>query len=266
MNATMGTNIRVVMGYNGTSGVTLALERGEIQAMTGWDYSSLSSRKADWLKDKKVRILVQFGRKKHPKMPNVPLASQYTTTKVNRDVLSLIAERQEIGRPYVAPPDVPADRLKLLRASYQTMLKDPGVLKEGAKLRIEVHSSTAEECLATMKRAYSANKDVVAAARKISSARCSRALQGLHTTKNRRPEGRRFFFVPKGALQPSVGSRMTLPGTAPASTSLWASTISLSGKTFSITTLILPSAAAFRESSTFSRVDPALPRMVILES
>ncbi len=167
MNATMGTNIRVVMGYNGTSGITLALERGELQAMTGWDYSSLASRKTQWLKDKKVRILVQFGRNKHPKMPDVPLASQYTTTKVNRDVLNLIAERQEVGRPYVAPPDVPADRLKLLRASYQAMLKDPAVLKEGAKLRIEVHPSTAEECLEVMKRAYAAPKDVVAKARKI---------------------------------------------------------------------------------------------------
>jgi tripartite-type tricarboxylate transporter receptor subunit TctC len=167
MNATMGTNIRVVMGYNGTSGITLALERGELQAMTGWDYSSLASRKTQWLKDKKVRILVQFGRNKHPGMPDVPLASQYTTTKVNRAVLGLIAERQEVGRPYVAPPDVPADRLKLLRASYQAMLKDPAVLKEGAKLRIEVHPSTAEECLEVMKRAYAAPKDVVAKARKI---------------------------------------------------------------------------------------------------
>ncbi|HSR55067.1 MAG TPA: tripartite tricarboxylate transporter substrate-binding protein, partial [Alphaproteobacteria bacterium] len=167
MNATMGTNIRVVMGYNGTSGITLALERGELQAMTGWDYSSLASRKGQWLKDKKVRILVQFGRQKHPKMPDVPLASDFTTTKVNRAVLDLIAERQEVGRPYVAPPDVPADRLKALRASYQTMLKDAGVLKEAAKLRIETHPSTAEECLEVMKRAYSAPKDVVAKARTI---------------------------------------------------------------------------------------------------
>jgi tripartite-type tricarboxylate transporter receptor subunit TctC len=167
MNATMGTNIRVVMGYNGTSGITLALERGELQAMTGWDFSSLASRKGDWIRDKKVRILVQFGAKKHPKMANVPLASSLTTNKVNRDVLELIAARQEVGRPYVAPPGVPADRLKLLRASYQAMLKDAAVLKEAAKLRIEVHPSTAAQCLAVMKKAYAAPAGVVAKARKI---------------------------------------------------------------------------------------------------
>lgn len=167
MNATMGTNIRVVMGYNGTSGIVLALERGEIHAMTGWDYSSLSSRKADWLKDKKVRVLVQFGKKKHPKMPNVPLASEFTTNKVNRDVLELIAARQEIGRPYVAPPDVPGDRMKLLRAGFQAMMKDAAFLKEAAKLRIETHPSGANECLEVIKAAYAAPADVVAKARKI---------------------------------------------------------------------------------------------------
>jgi tripartite-type tricarboxylate transporter receptor subunit TctC len=167
MNATMGTNIRVVMGYRGTSGITLALERGEIQAMTGWDYSSLASRKGQWLKDNKVRILVQFGNEKHPMMPNVPLASSLTTNKVNRDVLELIAARQDIGRPYVAPPAVPAVAMTALRASFQTMMKDADFLKEGAKLRIEVHPSNAQQALAIIQRAYAAPPDVVAKARQI---------------------------------------------------------------------------------------------------
>lgn len=167
MNATMGTNIRVVTGYNGTSGIVLALERGEIHAMTGWDYSSLSSRKGQWLRDKKVRVLVQFAKTKHPKMPNVPLASSLTTNKVNREVLELIAARQDLGRPYVAPPKVPAGRLKMLRGGYQAMLKDAGVLKEAAKLRIEVNPSTAAQCAAVIKAAYAAPSSVVARARKI---------------------------------------------------------------------------------------------------
>lgn len=167
MNATMGTNIHVVTGYNGTSGITLALERGEIQAMTGWDYSSLQSRKGDWLKDKKVRILVQFAKKKHPRMPNVPLASQFTTNKLNQSVLELIGARQDIGRPYVAPPKVPAGRLKLLRAGYQAMFKGKAFQAEAAKLRIETNPSTAAECLAVIKEAYAAPPDIVAKARQI---------------------------------------------------------------------------------------------------
>ncbi len=175
MNATMGTNIRVVTGYRGTSDITLALERGEIHAMTGWDFSSLQSRKGDWIKDKKVRILVQFAKKKHPGMPDVPLASQFTTTKVNREVLELIAARQDLGRPYIAPPDVPADRLKALRDSYIAMLKDPAVLKEANRLRIDVDPSTAEECEAVVKAAYAASPEVVAKARSILITKAKRA-------------------------------------------------------------------------------------------
>ena len=112
MNATMGTSIKVIEGYNGTSSITLAVERGELQAMTGWDYSSLSSRKADWLKDKKVRILVQFGAKKIPEMPDVPLARDHASSPLNQEVLDLITLRQDIGRPYITPPNLPKDRLR----------------------------------------------------------------------------------------------------------------------------------------------------------
>ncbi len=167
MNATMGTNIRVVMGYNGTSGITLALERGEIDAMTGWDYSSVASRKGQWLKDKKIRILVQFGNKRHRQMPDVPLASELTTNKLNRDVLELIAARQEIGRPYVAPPDVPAEAIAALRSSFNKMTADAAFLADAKKRRIEVQPSTAAEAAAVIKAAYAASPDVVAKARAI---------------------------------------------------------------------------------------------------
>jgi tripartite-type tricarboxylate transporter receptor subunit TctC len=167
MNATMGTNIRVVMGYNGTSGITLALERGEIDAMTGWDYSSVASRKGQWLKDKKIRILVQFGNKRHPQMPNVPLASELTTNKLNRDVLELIAARQEIGRPYVAPPAVPAQAIAALRSSFNKMTADAAFLADAKKRRIEVEPSSAAEAASVIKAAYAASSDVVAKARAI---------------------------------------------------------------------------------------------------
>ena len=169
MNATMGTSIRVITGYNGTSGVTLALERGEIHAMSGWDFSSLQSRKGQWLKDKKVRVILQFGNKKHPRMPDVPLASEFTTNPANRDVVNLISARQDIGRPYVAPPNLPAGRLETLRTSYQAMLHDKAVLKEAGRLRIEINPQTAAHCLEVIRKAYASSPNVVAKARKILS-------------------------------------------------------------------------------------------------
>jgi tripartite-type tricarboxylate transporter receptor subunit TctC len=167
MNATMGTNIQVVMGYSGTSDITLALERGEIEAMTGWDFSSVASRKGQWLKDKKIRILVQFAKKRHPQMPDVPLASELTTSKLNRDVLELIAARQEIGRPYIAPPGVPAEAITPLRTSFMAMMKDPTFLADAKKSRIEIMPSDHKEALGSVKAAFAASPDVVARARSI---------------------------------------------------------------------------------------------------
>jgi tripartite-type tricarboxylate transporter receptor subunit TctC len=167
MNATMGTNIQVVMGYSGTSDITLALERGEIEAMTGWDFSSVASRKGQWLNDKKIRILVQFAKKRHPQMPDVPLASELTTSKLNRDVLELIAARQEIGRPYIAPPGVPAEAITPLRTSFMAMMKDPTFLTDAKKSRIEIMPSDHKEALASVKQAFAASPDVVARARSI---------------------------------------------------------------------------------------------------
>lgn len=167
MNATMGTHIKVIEGYSGTSAITLALERGEVQAMTGWDYSSLSSRKADWLKENKVRILVQFGAKKIPELPDVPLARNHATTPVDRDVLDLITLRQDIGRPYIAPPGLPEERLATLQKSFWTMVNDASFLKQARKANIEISSSNAEECAEIIRKGYAASPEVVAKARSI---------------------------------------------------------------------------------------------------
>jgi tripartite-type tricarboxylate transporter receptor subunit TctC len=167
MNATMGTNIQVIMGYSGTSDISLALERGEIDAMTGWDFSSVASTKGQWLKEKKIRILVQFAKKRHPQMPDVPLASELTTSKLNRDVLELISARQEIGRPYIAPPGVPAEAITPLRTAFSAMMKDKTFLDDAKKSRTEVMPSDHEEALASVKAAFAASPEVVARARSI---------------------------------------------------------------------------------------------------
>jgi tripartite-type tricarboxylate transporter receptor subunit TctC len=167
MNATMGTNLKIVEGYKGTSGILVALERGEIQALTGWDYSSLSSTKSDWLKNKQIRVLVQFGARKLPAFPDVPLARDDTTSDVNRKVLDLITLRQEIGRPYIAPPSLPADRVAMLATSFQKMLHDPKFLDEARRANFVIDPSTAEQCLAVVKEGYAAAPDIVAKARAI---------------------------------------------------------------------------------------------------
>lgn len=167
MNATMGTHFKIIPGYSGTSGITVALERGELQAMIGWDYSSLSTNKREWLTDKKVRVLVQFGPHKLPELPNVPLARNHTTSKTNRRVLDLITVRQEIGRPYIAPPHLPTGRLATLQDSFDVMMKDKSFLALAKRTHFEISPSNAKECLALIREVYAAPKGIVARARQI---------------------------------------------------------------------------------------------------
>lgn len=167
MNAAMGTKIQVINGYKSGSAIRLALERGEVQAMTGWNYSSLIARKSDWLTEKKVRILVQFGAKKHPDMPDVPLAREEASTPIDRDVVDLITLRQDLGHPFIAPPDVPKDRIVTLQKSFWSMVTDSGFLADAKKHRIEVSASNAETCAEVIKKGYAASPEVVAKARAI---------------------------------------------------------------------------------------------------
>ena len=142
-------------------------QRGEVQAMTGWDYSSLTSSKGAWLKENKVRIVVQFGAKKISELPNVPLARDHASSPLDRDVLDLITLRQDIGRPYIAPPGLPADRLAILQNSFWTMTHDAGFLKTAEKSRFEISPTSAQESMDIIRKGYAASPEVVAKARKI---------------------------------------------------------------------------------------------------
>ena len=167
MNATMGTRIQVINGYKSGSAIRLALQRGEVQAMTGWDYSALASSKADWLRDKQVRILVQFGPRKIPELPDVPLARDHVSNPIDRDVLDLITLPQDLGHPFIAPPGLSKDRVATLQTSFWSMMKDSAFAASAKKHRIELSPSNAEECAEVVKKGYAAPPEVVAKAREI---------------------------------------------------------------------------------------------------
>ena len=99
LNALIGTRTRTVRGYPGTAGITLAMERGEVQGMIGDDWASLKANKADWLREQKLRILMQLTAARHADLPDVPLAGEFATSESNARVLALFVERQQYGRP-----------------------------------------------------------------------------------------------------------------------------------------------------------------------
>ena len=115
VNAVLGTKFKIVTGYPGGNDVSLALERGEVQGRCGWSWSSIKTTRFNWVRDKRIIVLVQMSLSKHPDLPDVPLIMDLAKTNEQRQIFKMIFARQTMGRPYLAPPGVPADRLAALR-------------------------------------------------------------------------------------------------------------------------------------------------------
>lgn len=138
MNALFGTRFKIVEGYSGQPPVYLAMERGEVHGSAGLYYASLASGKADWLRDKKVSIIVQIALEKSPDLPDVPLLYDLAKTEEDRQVLRLALAGLLMGHPFVLPNGVPADRVKMIRAAFMSAMKDEALLEEAKKMNLPI--------------------------------------------------------------------------------------------------------------------------------
>jgi tripartite-type tricarboxylate transporter receptor subunit TctC len=154
INAVLGTKMRVISGYPGGNDISLALERGEVQGRCGWSWSSLKSTHMHWVKDKKINLLVQLGLSKHADLPNVPSIMEFAKTPEDTAILRLIFARQGLGRPFVGPPGIPADRLGALRKAFDTAMKDPDFLADAEKGKMEVNPLTGPQVEALVAQVY----------------------------------------------------------------------------------------------------------------
>jgi tripartite-type tricarboxylate transporter receptor subunit TctC len=156
-----GAPIKLVSGYPGTNEITLAMERGEVDGLCGLSWSTIKTRHAAWLRDKKVNILVQSAFKKVPELGDVPLVMDLTKDKAKLQILKLILAAQEMARPFAAPPGIPADRKAALAAAFDATMKDPEYLADAAKLKIDVNPVTGKAIDTLLAELYATPKDVV---------------------------------------------------------------------------------------------------------
>lgn len=161
LNGVFGTKFRVVAGYPGGNDINMALERGEVAGRCGWSWSSVISTRADWLKDKKVNVLVQLSLAKHEDLPNVPLVIDLAKNDADRAALKLVFARQVMGRPFVAPPGIPENRVAALRKAFIETQKDKQFLEESAKQKLEITPVDGARVQAIVKEAYETPKDIV---------------------------------------------------------------------------------------------------------
>src|SRR5262249_10557285 len=114
----LGVKLKLVSGYPGGPEINLAVERGELDARCGWAWSSIKITKPDWLAEKKINLLVQMALKKSADLPDVPLVMDQARSERERLILRLMLSRQAMGWPFIAPPDLPAERATALRQAF----------------------------------------------------------------------------------------------------------------------------------------------------
>lgn len=163
LNATLGTKFRLISGYVGTQETIMAIERGETDGRCGWGWSSLKSSKPDWVRDKKLNFLIQLGLEKHPEAQDVPLALDLIPTQEGKQMMRVLVAPQNITRPYLAPPGLPAERVRELRDGFIAALKDPVLVAEFTKVMGEEPSPTnGADMQKILEDMYSTPPDVVA--------------------------------------------------------------------------------------------------------
>ncbi|MDH3241043.1 MAG: tripartite tricarboxylate transporter substrate-binding protein [Alphaproteobacteria bacterium] len=143
LNNMLGTKFKVVSGYAGGGSVFLAMERGEIDGFGAYSYLTLKSVKPDYLTQKKIQPIVQWGPKREEEWSHVPTAVDLAKSGVDRAAMKIASTGPEIGFSYFMPPGVPAARVNALRTAFNTMIKDPAFLREAKRHRLDLRTADA---------------------------------------------------------------------------------------------------------------------------
>ena len=166
-NKLVGTKFKIILGYPGSTELLIAMERGETEGFCGIGWTFVKLRKGDLLRDKKINILFQMSLEKHPELPHVPALIDQARTPEDRKVFEFLFAPQEMGRPFFAPPGVPADRLAALRTAFERTLKDPAFLQDADKLGVEIQHVGGQAIHALLDRIYASPKEIIGRAKAV---------------------------------------------------------------------------------------------------
>jgi tripartite-type tricarboxylate transporter receptor subunit TctC len=167
MNAVLGTKFKPISGYKSGGEIGLAMERGEVEGRMGWSWSSVVSMNPEWIREGKIRNLVQFSTSKHADLPNVPLVTELAGNDADRALLELVFSRQVIGRPFIAPPGLDAETVEILRKAFDETMRDPAFLAEMQKANLEVNPIPGKDVQELINRLFKTPPAVLERAKQI---------------------------------------------------------------------------------------------------
>lgn len=137
-NNVLGTKFTLVTGYKGGADIDLAIERGEVQGRAAQTWDGWKSTRPDWVRDGKIKALIQVGLKRDPELSSVPLLTELAKNDEQKSILNLFSSSIALGRPLVVGPGVPEDRVAILRDAFAATMKDSEFVKDARTNNFEV--------------------------------------------------------------------------------------------------------------------------------
>jgi tripartite-type tricarboxylate transporter receptor subunit TctC len=169
LNAMFGMKFKVVAGYEGVNMVSVAMERGEVEGMVR-PWSVIKTVRPEWLREKKINLIVQYALARHPEIADVPAVVDLARDDEQRQILALYASGSSIGRSIVAPPGVPADAIAVLRTAFMATMQDPALLAEVKRSGTDTDPLPGDKLQDLVAHAVDVTPTVVETARKYSGA------------------------------------------------------------------------------------------------
>ncbi len=162
LNSLVGTKFEIVRGYTGTSAIVLAMERKEVSGLCGWGWDSAQVQAHDAIEKGDLTVGIDIANEPHPDLQKrgVPFVMDMLPDGENKRVLKLVLSTQYYGRPFAAPPEVPQDRLALLRDGFAETMKDPKFLAEAKKMNMEVRYLSPDQIVKAIKAMYEEPKKI----------------------------------------------------------------------------------------------------------
>jgi len=159
----VGANFRIVRGYKGSTDITLAMERGEVEGICGLDWSSLRGQRPDWVRDNRMYVLLQVGLDAHPGLSaqGVPALWSYVKDDEKRRVLELIVGQQVFGRPFMLPPGVAAGRTEVLRKAFDATMADQDFIADAERMGLEIAPASGKRVQDLVDRLYASPEAIV---------------------------------------------------------------------------------------------------------
>jgi len=160
LNDLLGFKFKLVSGFRSSADVFLAMERGEVDGICE-SLDSVNQRKPDWIANKTVNVLLQAGAEPHPSLKGVPNVFDLARNDEERRVLEFLYAGQGIGRPFVAPPDLPSERLKMLRDAFNATMKDPEFIADVKRNKFDLEPEDGEHLTALINKIYATPKAII---------------------------------------------------------------------------------------------------------